>query len=145
MAKNYEINFTPPNKPYCIADVRYANGADNKLVEQVLPQIDLENFYGNAGWNTSANTIGSLLAIIKVRYNAMQYDKEAFNKLQIIRFLDDWAYQANVRKLIDKPCNITNLMNSYEKKVLRIFNKNTNFYFNYNYPWDRKFEIRITF
>ena len=142
---NYEINFTPPNKPYCIADVRYANGADNKLVEQVLPQIDLENFYGYAGWNTSANTIGSLLATIKVRYNAMQYDKEAFNKLQIIRFLDDWAYQANVRKLIDKPCNISNLMNTYEKKVLKTFNKNTKFYFNYIYPWNRKFEIRITF
>ena len=63
----FRKTFTPPDKPYAIADVRYANGADNDFVEQFLPQIDLNNFYGYAGWNTSANTVGSLLAGVKVR------------------------------------------------------------------------------
>ena len=36
----YEKTFTPPNKPYCVADVRFANGADNKFVEQLLIVLD---------------------------------------------------------------------------------------------------------
>ena len=87
-----------PNKPFAIADVRNANGADNSFVEQLLTKIDLDNFYGYSGWNTTANSTGSLLANIKIAYNAKKYNKEAFTKLQITRFLDDWAYQANVRK-----------------------------------------------
>ena len=96
----FRKTFTPPDKPYAIADVRYANGADNDFVEQLLQQIDLKNFYGYAGWNTSANTIGSLLAGVKVRWNAGKYNEAAFKRLQIIRFLDDWAYQANVRWIV---------------------------------------------
>lgn len=82
----FRKTFTPPDKPYAIADVRYANGADNDFVEQLLQQIDLKNFYGYAGWNTSANTIGSLLAGVKVRWNAGKYNEAAFKRLQIIRF-----------------------------------------------------------
>lgn len=106
----FRKTFTPPDKPYAIADVRYANGADNDFVEQLLPQIDLKNFYGYAGWNTSANTIGSLLAGVKVRWNAGKYNEAAFKRLQIIRFLDDWAYQANVRGMIENPCDIQDLL-----------------------------------
>ena len=34
-----EYSFIKPSKPFCIVDVRYANGADNKFVEQILPHI----------------------------------------------------------------------------------------------------------
>ena len=87
--------FNMPNKSFAIADVRFANGADNNFVEMLLQNIDLKNFYGYAGWNTSANTLGSLLATIKTKFKANQYNDIAFKKLQLIRFLDDWAYQAN--------------------------------------------------
>ena len=117
----FRKTFTPPDKPYAIADVRYANGADNDFVEQLLQQIDLKNFYGYAGWNTSANTIGSLLAGVKVRWNAGKYNEAAFKRLQIIRFLDDWAYQANVRGMIENPCDIQDLMKPYEIKLAEIF------------------------
>ena len=143
----YTGPFYPPTKPYCIADVRFANGADNDFVEQLLPQIEMMNFYGYAGWNTSANTLGSLLAGVKVRYNAIKYDEKAFKKLQMIRFLDDWAYQANVRGKIEKPCDISELMNSYEHELLKIF-YHTSLTLpvrgrNYSFPWDRKFEVEI--
>ena len=32
-----------PNKPFAIADVRNANGADNSFVEQLLTKIDLDD------------------------------------------------------------------------------------------------------
>ncbi len=138
----FRKTFTPPDKPYAIADVRYANGADNDFVEQLLPQIDLKNFYGYAGWNTSANTIGSLLAGVKVRWNAGKYNEADFKRLQIIRFLDDWAYQANVRGMIENPCDIQDLMKPYEIKLAEIFGQIPPI--EYLYPWSRKFEVEIS-
>ena len=146
----YNKIFIPPNKPYCVADVRFANGADNNFVEQLLPQIDLKNFYGYAGWNTSANTLGSLLAGVKVRFNAENYDEDAFKKLQLIRFLDDWAYQANVRGQIDSPCDISELMKPYKEKISGIFKylvqpppQPSPVEREYLFPWNRKFEVEI--
>ena len=138
----FRKTFTPPDKSYAIADVRYANGADNDFVEQLLPQIDLNNFYGYAGWNTSANTIGSMLAGVKVRWNAGKYNESAFKRLQIIRFLDDWAYQANVRGMIEYPCDIQDLMKPYEIKLAEIFGQIPPI--EYLYPWSRKFEVEIS-
>lgn len=138
----FRKTFTPPGKPYAIADVRYANGADNDFVEQFLPQIDLNNFYGYAGWNTSANTVGSLLAGVKVRWNAGKYNEAAFKRLQIIRFLEDWAYQANVRGMIENPCDIQTLMKPYEIKLAEIFGQVPPI--EYLYPWSRKFEVEIS-
>ncbi|MEI3268037.1 MAG: DUF4127 family protein [Candidatus Gastranaerophilaceae bacterium] len=138
----FRKTFIPPDKPYAIADVRYANGADNDFVEQLLPQIDLKNFYGYAGWNTSANTIGSLLAGVKVRWNAGKYNEADFKRLQIIRFLDDWAYQANVRGMIENPCDIQDLMKPYEIKLAEIFGQIPPI--EYLYPWSRKFEVEIS-
>lgn len=138
----FRKTFTPPDKPYAIADVRYANGADNDFVEQLLQQIDLKNFYGYAGWNTSANTIGSLLAGVKVRWNAGKYNEADFKRLQIIRFLDDWAYQANVRGMIENPCDIQDLMKPYEIKLAEIFGQIPPI--EYLYPWSRKFEVEIS-
>mgnify|MGYP003290886952 CR=1 FL=1 len=130
-----------PNKPYAIADVRFANGGDNGFVEQLLDKIELQNFYGYSGWNTSANTLGSLLAGVKVKFGAKKYSEEAFKKLQMIRFLDDWAYQTNVRGNIEKPCDIRNQMKPYEKILSKIFDYEIKA--NYIYPWNRKFEVEV--
>ena len=142
----YDKNFIPPQKPYAVADVRYANGGDNGFVNQLfntdlpLPQ------YGYSGWNTSANTLGSLLAGIKVKFGAKNYSDRAYNRLQIIRYLDDWAYQANVRGQINEPCDIKELMKPFEEKVLKkVFagQECPVYDINYIYPWNRKFEIEV--
>lgn len=133
-----------PNKPFAVADVRFANGADNAFVEQLLEKIDLENFYGYAGWNTSANTLGSLLCAMKVKWQAKQYNSQAFAKLELVRFLDDWAYQANVRAQIEKPIDIRNLMQPYETRLNNVL-KLAPSKLDYTYPWKRKFEIEVRF
>ena len=139
----YNKNLIVPQKPYCVADVRYANGADNAFVKQLLPQIKQENFYGYAGWNTSANALGGLLAGLKFRFNAKNYNEDAFKKLQLIRFLDDWAYQANIRKLIEKPCDIKDLMKDYKEALIKILKYELKTNIAYSYPWNRKFEVEI--
>lgn len=139
----FDRDFVPPNRPYCVADVRFANGGDNAFVEQLLNKLDLKNFYGYAGWNTSANTLGSLLCALKVKWNASQYDENAFKKFATTRLLDDWAYQANVRAQISEPTDIKQLMKPYENRLSDIFNydlKNRN----YSYPWQRRFEIEVS-
>ena len=144
--KPYGNRFMRPVKPYAVADVRYANGADNNFVSQLFNTDLTLPEYGYSGWNTSANTLGSLLAGIKVKYNASQYDDNAFKKLQIIRYLDDWAYQANVRGQINEPCDIKELMKPYENKILeKVFVGQVcpTYDISYIYPWNRKFEIEI--
>ena len=133
-----------PDKPFAVADVRFANGADNAFVEQLLEKIDLENFYGYAGWNTSANTLGSLLCAMKVKWQAKQYNPQAFAKLELVRFLDDWAYQANVRAQIEKPVDIRNLMQPYETRLNNVL-KLAPSKLDYTYPWKRKFEVEVRF
>lgn len=138
--KPFRKTFTPPDKPYAVADVRYANGADNDFVEQILPDFPA---YGYAGWNTSANTLGSLLAGVKVKWNAKKYSDKAFRKLQMIRLLDDWAYQANVR-INGETQQLEDLMKPYDERLTRYLEFKPVNPITYSYPWKRSFEIEVS-
>ena len=138
--KPFRKTFTPPDKPYAVADVRYANGADNDFVEQILPDFPA---YGYAGWNTFANTLGSLLAGVKVKWNAKKYSDKAFRKLQMIRLLDDWAYQANVRINGETP-QLEDLMKPYDERLTRYLEFKPVNPITYSYPWKRSFEIEVS-
>lgn len=138
--KPFRKTFTPPDKPYAVADVRYANGADNDFVVQILQDFPA---YGYAGWNTSANTLGSLLAGVKVKWNAKKYSDKAFRKLQMIRLLDDWAYQANVRINGETP-QLEDLMKPYEERLTRYLEFKPVNPITYSYPWKRSFEIEVS-
>ncbi|MBR1460062.1 DUF4127 family protein [bacterium] len=142
--KNFEGEFIPPDRPYMIADVRFANGADNNFVEELLKNKPNDKyFYGYSAWNTTANSLGSLICGSKYKFLSQKYNKENFTKLQVTRFLDDWAYQANVRQQLEKPdCSkIKTLMEPFEKKVQKIFGNK--YSISYIYPWDRLFEVEI--
>lgn len=138
-----------PQKPYLIADILNANGADNSFVKKFFEkQIDWDKFLGYAGWNTTGNTLGSALCCAIVKFLANNPDEAAFKKVQAVRFLDDWAYQANVRKALklrfDKP-NIEalkTLMQPFEKTLQEKTGLDLTTT-KYSYPWNRFFEIEI--
>lgn len=134
-----------PQKPYMIADVRFANGADNNFVKEIFKNPIDENFYGYSAWNTSANSLGSLICATKTKFNAMNYDKNAFLQLQMTRFLDDWAYQANCRQLQTEPDikELKNIMTPYKTKIEKFLRKE--FDVKYKYPWNRLFEVEIEY
>lgn len=139
-------SFTSPEKPYMIADVRFANGADNNFVKEFFKNtISDENFFGYSAWNTSANTLGSLICAAKIKFLASEYNEEIFKKLQITRFLDDWAYQANIRQTLTQPDieELTLKMKTYEEIVGKVLNTEVNA--KYTYPWERLFEVEIEF
>lgn len=139
--EQFSGNIKLPNTPYMIADVRNANGADNNFVSKILPQINLENFYGYSAWNTSANTLGTLICTAKIKFGSKKYNDNAFKKVEMVRFLDDWAYQANIRQQIDKPCDIKIEMKLFEEQVEKILG--IDIQNNYTYPWNRLFEVEV--
>ena len=132
-----------PQKPYMIADVRFANGADNSFVNKLFEKGFDENFYGYSAWNTSANSLGSLICGAKVKFLAKKYNDKEFKKLEIVRFLDDWAYQANVRQTLSKPdtTELTTQMKPFEKEVAKVLK--TEFEVKYSFPWKRLFEVEV--
>ncbi len=141
----YDKIWQIPQKPYMIADVRFANGADNNFVKEIFKNPIDKNFYGYSAWNTSANTLGSLICTAKTKFNAMNYDKNAFLQLQMTRFLDDWAYQANCRQLQTEPDikELKNIMTPYKTKIEKFLRKE--FDVKYKYPWNRLFEVEIEY
>lgn len=151
--KSFSEDFNVPQKPFMIADVRFANGSDNKFVEKLFKKNLDANFYGYSAWNTSANTLGSLICAGVVKYFAKNYNDEAFRKLQITRFLDDWAYQANVRQKLRKAekgkrenirpnvLELKKAMLPFEKKLKKIFKVHAQI--KYKFPWKRFFEIEV--
>ena len=79
-------------KTVTVADVAFANGADNKLIRLLLEKnlyFQLESY---AGWNTASNALGSAIAEVM-----LQGDKQ---RCLLTRLVDDWTYQANVRQKI---------------------------------------------
>lgn len=140
---SYAGEWIVPDKPYIIADVRFANGADNAFVEKFLEKGLDKNFYGYSAWNTSANSLGSLICAAKVKFLAQQYNDNAFKKLQAVRLLDDWAYQANVRQELISPdeSEVKEKMKKYEDRVFEFLDFHGEI--NYKFPWNRLFEIEV--
>ena len=145
--ESFAKDFKLPDKPYMIADVRFANGADNNFVDELLfnNKLNDKTFYGYSAWNTSANTLGSLIYGAKVKFFANKYNPKAFNRLQITRFLDDWAYQANVRQQLTNPDEeiLNEKMQEFEKKLSDVIMQSIDV--KYSFPWERLFEVEIEF
>lgn len=146
--KPFEGDFVLPETPFLVADVRFANGADNAFVEKFVAKVfDFDSFYGYSAWNTSANSLGSLICAFVVRFFAQEYSDDSFKRLQAVRFLDDWAYQANVRQEVKKRTSVEDVeslnlgMKPFESRVSNFLN--LEFETKYSYPWNRFFEVEV--
>lgn len=146
--KSYDLN-----KPYFIADINNANGADNGLIKVLLENKIDKNLYSYCGYNTSANTLGCAILSATVKFLATKnnsYNDNAFKKLMFIRLLDDWAYQANIRKFVRESApNFLDALKEkseefkqYEQKIANFLDFKYN-KIDYSLPWDRSFEVRI--
>ena len=138
-----------PDKPYFVADILNANGADNSFVKALFKQESLKEFYGYSAWNTTGNTLGSALSVALTYYSSKLPNAKAFQTLTLTRFLDDWAYQANVRaNLRNDEENLSNTalkinMKEFEKVIFEKFGIK-NIKTEYKFPWTRFFEIEVS-
>lgn len=87
-------------RPVALADVAFGNGADNALMQELWRQGLLPRLAAYSGWNTAGNTLGYAVGQGML---ALRTADDKRKKLLAVRYLDDWAYQANIRsELVDK-------------------------------------------
>lgn len=85
--------------PVGIADIIYANGADNALMEELKKRDLLFRIRAYAGWNTATNSTGFVIgAGVLTKYMKAEDTEE----LLLTRYLDDWVYQSNVRNTVQR-------------------------------------------
>lgn len=84
--------------PVAVGDNAYANGGDLELVSMLDGRGLLLKLAGYAGWNTSANTIGTAIAS-GVRYLVNGADA-SHRQFLLLRYLEDAGYCAVVRNHI---------------------------------------------
>ena len=81
-------------KKVIVSDSAYGNGADNALVKELFRRGIAYDLAAYGGWNTSGNTLGFALS---QGIESPYYEGNAAKDLLTVRYLDDWAYQANAR------------------------------------------------
>ena len=87
-------NLTSQNLPVGVADISFGNGADNAMMN-LMKKEDLQfKICAYGGWNTASNSTGFLIGSGVLTKFMDDYD---VTSLLLTRYLDDWAYQANVR------------------------------------------------
>ncbi len=83
--------------PVAVVDVYFANGSDNTLMNLMNKNHLLDRLAAYNGWNTASNTIGYSIAQAILAPSMTQEDHRMMLDEQ---YLDNWGYQANVRKNI---------------------------------------------
>lgn len=145
------------NKKVAVADIAFANGADNSLMSEMTKNKVIPKLEAYSGWNTASNTIGYTIGQSVFAQKMKQEDK---NSLLVIRLLDDWAYQANIRRGLLKDVlvprghsdvqlnEITPELISETEAQMNVFAKENLSWYPMNkiqvtFPWNRMFEVGI--
>lgn len=91
---NYIEQSIGAGKAVAIVDVAFANGSDNSLLDELSRRRLLDKVNAYSGWNTASNTLGYSIGQGMLASSMRDNDRK---RLLAIRYLDDWAYQANIR------------------------------------------------
>ena len=145
-------------KAVTVADVAFGNGADKALIEGMLAKKMPWRLASYGGWNTAGNALGFALAQGLLAKNISRADK---NMLLMVRYLDDWAYQSNVRGAVAAelvwpnhwPSSNFNaeqlaraealITEKMQALAVPKFGAAELAGYKYNLPWRRMFEIRV--
>jgi len=143
-------------EPVAVADIAFANGADNSFLKELYDQGLLDKLSAYSGWNTASNTLGYAVGQGMM---AREMSDEARKRLLLVRYLDDWVYQANVRKEIYREiftdgkrspeylnwheAEITALTDAKIKAFARQYLWVDPAAINISFPWNRMFEIKV--
>ncbi len=91
-------NWLNKDKNTGIADIAYSNGSDNSLCSVLGDRKMLYRLSSYAGWNTATNSLGYALPQGTLAPEMLSVDSKNF--LLTIRYLDEWAYEANIRQAL---------------------------------------------
>ena len=140
-----------------VGDVSFGNGADNSLLPLLREQGLLDRLAAYSGWNTAGNTLG--FAVGQGMLSSHMTDA-ARQKLLAVRYLDDWAYQANIRgqlyeEVVYPAGNDGQWLNALKPRVTRAATEKIRRFAATNlwpmavediwveFPWNRMFEMGV--
>jgi hypothetical protein len=139
-----------------LADVRYSNGGDPLLIEALRERGVLLDLVAYGGWNTAGNALGSVVAAaaaIQAGRAAGTYDAAAARRLLLHRLVEDYGYQAVVRRPYN--AGILNFDPPAERAAIEavgtglnsvlhdITHKDSLSVREISFPWHRSFEIDL--
>lgn len=84
-----------------LADLRYSNGADPLLIEELHRRGILLDLVAYGGWNTAGNALGSVVAAaaaIQIGRAADTLDPTAARRVLLHRLIEDFAYMTDARR-----------------------------------------------
>ena len=140
-----------------IADITFSNGSDNDLMAQLEKRDLLTKLTAYSGWNTADNSAGFVIGQSLLSTN-LSTDK--IKELLVLRLIDDWGYQANVRQQLVKevltPENISYVDLNGKESILeqnahkRIYKFISKHLWRFDiktaklsFPWKRMFEVKV--
>ena len=85
-------------KAVAVADIAYANGGDAEIARMISESAGLLNIAGYAGWNTSSNTLGTVICQA-VFYNFFK-NSPTHRRFTAERVYEDIAYCSHVRSSV---------------------------------------------
>lgn len=95
-----------------VADIAFANGADNALMNGLYDADLLYKIRAYAGWNTPTNSTGF---VVGTGVLTDRLPDSATDDLLTRRYLEDWGYQANVRTQLAKDIALFRRWNVYSQ------------------------------
>ncbi len=152
-------DYVNKGKKVIVADIAFANGSDNALMEQLRQRGLLFKIQAYSGWNTPTNSSGFALSTGLL---TSRMEDNLVDELLLYRYLDDWAYQANVRQIVASQLNwlagegryemldnkryaaednCSELLRTFARRNLPTFTGNDKI--RARFPWNRMFEISL--
>ncbi len=143
-------------KKVAVADIAFGNGADNSLMAELANRHLLDKLTAYSGWNTASNTIGYVVSQGMMAGAMNDPDRK---RLLAVRYLDDWAYQANIRNELNRDINyprggslvrldgLRPLLTAEAQKREGLFARQKLWLapddIKVSFPWNRMFEIQV--
>ena len=85
-------------KAVALADIAYSNGGDAETVDVITEKMGVLSLAGYAGWNTSSNTLGTVICQSVLYY--FYGDTATHRRFTALRMYEDVGYCAYVREQI---------------------------------------------
>jgi len=141
-----------------LADLRYSNGADPLLIEELHRRGILLELVAYGGWNTAGNALGSVVAAaaaIQIGRAAGTFDASAARRVLLHRLIEDFAYMTDARRPLnagvytfpdraEEAAAERSIGAGLDAALKRLTGRNDLGIADVRFPWHRSFEVDFT-
>lgn len=151
-------NLVAAGRDVALADLRYSNGADPLLIEELHRRGILLELVAYGGWNTAGNALGSVVAAaaaIQIGRAAGTLDAAAARRVLLHRLIEDFAYMTDARRPLnagvytfpdraEETAAEQSIGAALDATVKRLTGRSDLGITDVRFPWHRSFEVDFT-